>query len=98
MLANNLRIQLILVKKAGWRDRGGSRSYCIPTQQTEMNAGVLLSFSFSFSLGHQPMGWYHRSQCGSSLLRETFLETFLNTYPEVCFHGDSKSSQADLEG
>lgn len=60
-------------------------------KQVRINARAQLAFSFT-QFKTQPL-----DAAGWVLLSQNFFLTTSWTYPKVCFHGDSKCSQADNE-
>lgn len=51
----------------------------------------MLEFDLPSLIQNMSYSHHDHNQAESSLLSETFLETALYTYPEVCFHGDYES-------
>lgn len=86
--------------KTSWWGRPSSRSiwhcsYYINSQETESSdVGTQLVLSFLFSPRSQPMGTAPNTPSESSLFSVPF-QKHPQVYPEVCFHGDSKSYQVN---
>lgn len=87
-----LKKGLILLKVSGSNPSQGREAAGHVTPAVRKQRGKTLRkkpFSFCFGPGPQPMGWC--CQHSGLFSPQTFLDRFLQTHVEVCFHGDWNS-------
>lgn len=85
---------------SGTYDRDSSQSSEV-RKQRKMNPGIKVAFSFidfiQLRTSTHHIGGVIHIWGGFSLFISTSLETSLNSHPQLCLRGDSKTNQIDEE-